>query len=189
MGCAGRSCPGWAGGWRLGTPDLVVRMPDAYEIPAGGPDLFRIFVLPIASDRVRYVKPHGALYNTAMIDYGQANAIVAAIEIYGAGLPVLGLPGSALARAAHERSVPFISEAFADRTYLPDGQLTPRTEPGAVITDPDAVEQQAWQLATSGAARSLCLHGDTPGAVDIARGVRTALKDAGINVAPFKKAV
>lgn len=139
----------------------------------------------LAGDRVRYVKPHGALYNTAMVDYRQASAIVDALVAYSGELPVLGLPGSALAQAANERSVPFVTEAFADRAYTPDGRLMPRTQPGSVITDPDAVEQQAWQLATSGAVRSLCVHGDTPGAVDLARRVRTVLAEAGIDARPF----
>jgi UPF0271 protein len=139
----------------------------------------------VAGDRVRYVKPHGALYNTAMVDERQAAAVADAVAAYSSDLPVLGLPGSALERAAARASVEFIAEAFADRAYTAAGQLVPRSQPGAVRTDPAAVVAQALALVETGSARSLSLHGDTPGAVELARAVRSALADAGVDVRPF----
>ena len=150
-----------------------------------------------AGDQVRYVKPHGALYNTAAIDPVQAGAIVDAIELYNARLPVLTLPGSVLAMLATERDIPVVAEAFADRGYRPDGTLVPRSESGALLHDPIGIANRAVAIAQTGevtaedgstitvAAASLCVHGDTPGAVHIAHAVRTALLDAGIELAPF----
>jgi 5-oxoprolinase (ATP-hydrolysing) subunit A len=140
----------------------------------------------VAGDRVRYVKPHGALYNTAMVDERQAAAIADAVAAYSPDLPVLGLPGSALERATAQVSVEFVAEAFADRAYTDSGQLVPRTQPGAVLTDPTSVVAHALALVDAGSARSLCLHGDTPGAVELARTVRRALADAGVDVRPFR---
>ena len=150
-----------------------------------------------AGTSVRYVKPHGALYNTVVHDEGQAGAVVQAIQMYDAGLPVLGLPGSALLRKAAAAGLTTVAEAFADRAYTPQGTLVSRREPGAVLDDPDEVVARCVRLATEGTlmavdgsavevdARSLCLHGDTPGAVDLARRVRRALEEAGVEVASF----
>jgi UPF0271 protein len=150
-----------------------------------------------AGTRVRYVKPHGALYNVSADDADQAEAIAAAVAAYDPALALLGLPGSALAGAADAAGVRFVAEAFADRAYLPDGRLVRRTEPGAVLTDPDAVAQRAVRLATDGLVtacdgtdvgvrpRSVCVHGDTPGAADLARAVRSALIAAGVELRPF----
>jgi UPF0271 protein len=149
-----------------------------------------------AGGRVAYLKPHGALYNTAVDDPVQARAIIAAAQLTG-GLPVLGLPGSALAVAAAEAGVEFVAEAFADRGYAPGGTLVPRREPGAVHATTEAVVAQAIAIAIAGEviavdgspvpveARSLCIHGDTPGAVELARAVRAALVEAGVTIAPF----
>jgi UPF0271 protein len=150
-----------------------------------------------AGTRVRYVKPHGALYNTAVDDPVQAAAIVAAVSAYDTSLPLLTLPGSQLESAAGTAGVPFVAEAFADRGYLPNGRLVPRDRHGAVLSDSSAAAAQAVALATTGrgaavdgsevriAARSLCVHGDTPGAVAVARAVREALLGAGAVVEPF----
>jgi 5-oxoprolinase (ATP-hydrolysing) subunit A len=127
----------------------------------------------VAGDRVRYVKPHGALYNTAAVDERQADAVAAAVAAYSPEV------------AANARSLPFAGEAFADRAYLPSGQLVPRSQPHAVITDPGAVVEQALALVATGTIRSLCLHGDTPGAADLAHRVRRALAAAGVDVSPF----
>jgi UPF0271 protein len=152
-----------------------------------------------AGTRVRYVKPHGALYNTAADDPGQAGAVARAVAAYDGDLMLLGLPGSALAAAADAAGVPFVAEAFADRAYRPDGRLVPRGEPGAVIDDVErvvaravgfAVEQRvtaADGAAVTVEARSLCLHGDTPGAVRLAREVRRALTETGVTLAPFAR--
>jgi 5-oxoprolinase (ATP-hydrolysing) subunit A len=140
----------------------------------------------LAGSRVSYVKPHGALYNTAVRDEGQAGAVVAAVAAFDRSLPVLGLPGSALLRLASGAGLRPVEEGFADRRYRTDGTLTPRTEPGALLTGTDEVVAQALRLATgTGRIASLCLHGDTPGAVTLARAVRAALEGAGVRLAPF----
>jgi 5-oxoprolinase (ATP-hydrolysing) subunit A len=147
--------------------------------------------------RVSYVKPHGALYNRAAWDAEQAGAIAAAMRSYGRDLPVLTLPGSALAAAAGDAGIPVVAEAFADRGYNPDGTLVRRGLPGAVLTDPDVVADRVTRLVTTGTvqaadgsdlpvrARSVCIHGDTPGAVRMARAVRAALTAAGVSLVPF----
>lgn len=150
-----------------------------------------------AGTRVRYVKPHGALYNTAADDAGQAGAVAAAVAGYDPGLPLLGLPGSALETAARAAGVPFVAEAFADRAYTAAGRLVDRRVPGAVHTDSDTVVAQAVGLVRTGLvvaadgssvpvrAASVCLHGDTPDAVALARAVRAALEQAGVTLAAF----
>jgi UPF0271 protein len=151
----------------------------------------------LQGERVRYVKPHGALYNAAVVDVWQASAIVAAVMDYDRSLPLLGLPGSALTRCASEAGVRVVVEGFADRAYQPDGTLVPRSQPGALLSDVDAVVERAIRLALVGEAEaidgtviaspveSLCVHGDTPGAVEMARRIRAALDSAGVRLAPF----
>lgn len=136
-----------------------------------------------AGTSVRYVKPHGALYNTAVDDPAQASAIVSAVRSYDASLPVLGLPRSRLQAAAVGAGIPFIAEGFADRAYRPDGRLVPRSESGAVHTDEATIVAQARSLV--GTVQSLCLHGDTPGAVAHATAVRAALEADGVELASF----
>ena len=138
-----------------------------------------------AGTRVRYVKPHGALYNTAADDAAQAGAVAAAVAAVDPRLPLLGLPGSELAGAAEAAGLGFVTEAFADRGYLPSGRLMPRGTPGALLTEPDAIVTRAVQFARDGMAESLCVHGDTPGAVQIAHAVRAALVAAGFELAAF----
>ncbi len=147
--------------------------------------------------RVSYLKPHGALYNRAARDPVQAAAIAAAACAFDRALPVLTLPGSALATAAAEVGLPVVTEAFADRGYRDDGSLVPRSQQGAVLTDPDTVAARAVRMVVdgtvptaSGAAlelspRSVCVHGDTPGAVALAAAVRSSLEQAGVVLAPF----
>jgi 5-oxoprolinase (ATP-hydrolysing) subunit A len=147
--------------------------------------------------RVSYVKPHGALYNRAITDPVQAAAIAAAVRAYDGALPLLTLSGGEAARAATAAGLSVVVEAFADRAYQSDGTLVPRGQPGAVLTDPGVVAARAVAMATSyvvtsvtGAeiavrSRSVCIHGDTDGAVTLARTVRRALQDAGVRVAPF----
>ena len=146
---------------------------------------------------VRYVKPHGALYHAVTADSAQAEAVVAAVsdlsERLGRALPVLGLPGR-IERAARAAGLPFLREAFLDRGYRADGSLVPREEPGALLHDPAEVADRAVRLvregvvaATDGAAvaveaASLCVHGDSPDAVAMARAVRAALEADGIEV-------
>jgi UPF0271 protein len=137
-----------------------------------------------AGGGVAYLKPHGALYHAVARHEGQARAVVEAVVAYG-GLPVLGLSGTLFLTIAAEAELPTVSEGFADRAYLPDGSLVPRGEPGAVLTEPAAAAEQAVRLADAGQVRSLCVHGDSPGAPAIAAAVRAALDDAGVTVAAF----
>lgn len=150
-----------------------------------------------AGTRVAYVKPHGALYNRVVHDEDQAGAVVEGVLLADEAMPLLGLPGSRLLKAADEAGLPVVTEAFADRAYTDEGTLVPRGEEGAVITDADAVVERSLGMAGAGSvtalsgreiavrARSLCLHGDTPGAVDLARRVRSRLESAGVRVAAF----
>lgn len=150
-----------------------------------------------AGTRVSYVKPHGALYNRCVHDEEQAAAVVAGVLLADATLPVLGLPGSRLLEAARKAGLEAVTEAFADRAYTEEGTLVPRGQEGAVVTDPEAVVERSLGLARdhavtarSGAriaveARSLCLHGDTPGAVELARRVRECLESSGVRVEAF----
>jgi UPF0271 protein len=135
--------------------------------------------------RVRYVKPHGALYNRIVHDDAQAAAVAAAVRDFDPALPLLGLPGSAIERAADTYGLPFYREGFPDRAYTAAGILVPRSTPGAVITDPAEVARRAVELAAGGGLHSLCVHGDTPGAVAIAGAVKDALEAAGITVEAF----
>jgi UPF0271 protein len=133
-----------------------------------------------AGGRIAYVKPHGALYHRASVDEECAAAIVSAIRAVGEELPVLAFPGSKLLAQA-EVAVP---EGFADRAYAPDGSLVPRDTAGAVLGEEEAA-RQALSLARGGSVRSLCLHGDTPGALALARRVVAELGAAGIELRSF----
>lgn len=143
--------------------------------------------------QVRGVKPHGALYNALAHHEDQAAAVVRALQELG-GLPLVAAPGAVVAEAARAAGLEVVLEGFADRAYLSDGTLTPRSVPGAVLTEPAEVAAQALSIATSHGVRtadgswvdlpvrSLCLHGDTPGAVKLARTVRARLEEAGVGL-------
>ncbi len=147
--------------------------------------------------RVRYVKAHGALYHRLATDEAAAHAFAEALALFDPTLPILGPPMSAIERAADAAGLRFAREAFVDRGYVADGSLVPRGEPGAVVDDPAAAADRAIQLAETGgitaddgsrvelAPDSLCLHGDTPGAVAMARAVRAALTGAGVEIRSF----
>ena len=146
---------------------------------------------------VSYVKPHGALYNTIVTNHEQAGAVAEAVRMFDAGLPVLGLAGSAFFDEADDRGLRTVAEAFADRAYRPDGQLVSRREAGAVLDDPAAIAERVLTMVTSGTvtavdgstidlnAESVCVHGDSPGAVQIATAVRDRLKADGIDLEAF----
>ena len=131
---------------------------------------------------VRFVKPHGALYNRAQRDVDVASAMLAAVSLRG--LPVLGQPGGMVERIAGELGISFIAEGFADRRYLADGRLAPRTEPGAILRDPAEIRDQVLSLVDRG-VRTLCVHGDDPGSVALADIVLDALGGAGIKPRAF----
>jgi UPF0271 protein len=151
----------------------------------------------VAGDRVRYVKPHGALYNTIVDDAEQAAALVDAVTLYDPALPVLGLPGSEWLRQATAAGLTAVPEFFADRAYTPAGRLVSRRLPGAVLHDPEAVAARCADWLRTGTvtaldgssvaveARSVCVHGDTPGAVTMARQVAERLVAAGATLARF----
>ncbi|MGE2714684.1 LamB/YcsF family protein [Mycolicibacterium litorale] len=150
-----------------------------------------------AGSTVSYVKPHGALYNTIVTHREQARAVAAAVHAVDPRLPVLGLAGSAFFDEARELGVPTVAEAFADRAYRPDGQLVSRREPGAVLHDVDEIAERVISMVTAGrvtatdgstidiAVESVCVHGDSPGAVQIAAAVRDRLTTEGVSLAPF----
>lgn len=154
-------------------------------------------VAAAAGTAVRYVKPHGALYTAISHHPGQAAAVVAAVRAVDAGLPLVVLPGSVVERLARDAGLRTVAEAFVDRGYRPDGSLVPRREPGALVTDPEQVAARAVRLATDGVVEAvdgtlvrldvetLCLHGDTPGAVASAAAVRAGLERGRVRVAPF----
>ncbi len=151
----------------------------------------------VAGTAVRYVKPHGALYNAIVHHEGQAAAVVAAVRDYDPQLAVLGLPGSEFLRAAGEAGLRTVREFFVDRGYTAAGTLVPRTSDGALLDDPDEVTRRVLRLVADGVvaavdgsevrveAESLCVHGDSPGAVAMAAAVRAGLERVGVRPVAF----
>lgn len=150
-----------------------------------------------AGTTVSYVKPHGALYNTIVDHADQARAVAEAVRAVDSALPVLGLRGSAFFTAAEDLGLHTVSEAFADRAYRPDGRLLSRREPGAVLHDADEIADRVLTMVTEGRvtavdgtsipvdAESVCVHGDSPGAVQIAAAVLARLAESGLTPVPF----
>ena len=150
-----------------------------------------------AGTRVSYVKPHGALYNTIAHDARQAAAVIAGVRAVDPSLVLMGLAGAPVLAQARAAGLAVMAEAFADRAYQPDGQLVSRRAAGAVLHDPDLVAARMLRLATEGVieavdgsslqleAGSICVHGDSPGAVAMARQIRETLVQAGVTIAPF----
>ena len=135
-------------------------------------------VVPIA-----YIKAHGALYHRCQRDAAAADGLVRVARKHGVG--VMGQPGFEIVAAAYRAEVPAYREGFADRLMLPDGSLAPRGQAGAVL-DPATAAEQARNLALSGRFDTICIHGDTPGAGQVAAAVRRALREAGIETAPLR---
>ncbi|TKV29052.1 LamB/YcsF family protein [Arthrobacter sp. NamB2] len=150
-----------------------------------------------AGTSVRYVKPHGALYNAIAVHERQARAVVQAVLEVDESLPLLVLPDTVIEEQARSAGLRTVVEAFADRAYTPDGALVSRREPGAVLHRESDVVDHVLRMATEGevvaidgtririAAESICVHGDTPGAVAMAAAVRQALVSAGVTVGAF----
>jgi len=150
-----------------------------------------------AGDRLIHVKPHGALYNTAVRDPEVARAIARAVTSFDPQLIVVALPGSALADAAGSLGLSVATEGFADRSYQDDGTLVPRSRPGAIIHDPAQAAARAVRMVTEGTVEAitgetiglkidtLCVHGDTPNPPAIAQSLRRALEAAGVRIARF----
>lgn len=147
--------------------------------------------------RVKYVKPHGGLYNAIVRHTAQARAVVDAVKSVDPGLPIMGLPGSEVLRLAEAAGLRAVPEAFADRAYTPEGTLVSRSLPGSVLEDPAQVAEHVLRMATDSAVRavdgsilkirteSICVHGDSPGAVAMASAVKSALSGAGVSLAAF----
>ena len=140
-------------------------------------------VAQAAGCRLRHVKPHGALYNAAARDRAIASAIAAGVRRWNEAVPLVGLAGSVMLEVWRDAGFRVLAEAFADRAYEPDGTLRSRRLPGALITDPDQAAEQALRIARGGMAQTICIHSDTPQAVEIARAVRERLLQAGLTVA------
>lgn len=153
-----------------------------------------------AGTAVQYVKPHGALYNTIAQDKRQATDVINAIKAINPGLVLMALAGSPLIGWAREAGLTVMAEAFADRAYMPDGALVSRREPGAVLHDPAHIAERMLQLVRHGtieavdgsqvriAADSICVHGDSPGAVAMARVLRQRFEAEGVRIASFVNA-
>ena len=151
----------------------------------------------VSGTAVRYVKPHGALYNAVVEHESQARAVVDAVRTYDPALPLVGLPGSVLLATAERAGLRTIREAFADRAYTPQGTLVPRREAGAVLSDPAEVARRVVQMVVDGHvdaidgsrvtvhAESVCVHGDSPGAVAMAQRIRADLAAAGVELGAF----
>ena len=177
------------------------RYVDASENELTGDVVYQIGALQAVArsegGRVAYVKPHGALYTTVAHDERHARAVITALVRLDPTLPLVGLAGSPLLRAARDAGLTVVAEAFADRAYTPAGTLLPRREPGAVLHDPQEVADRVARWARTGTftavdgsdvavdAGSVCVHGDSPGAVAMAQAVRRGLEDAGTALAPF----
>jgi len=150
-----------------------------------------------AGTQVRYVKPHGALYNTIAHDKRQALAVIEAIRAVDPNLVLVALAGSSLIELARNEGLTCIAEAFADRAYTPQGTLVSRREAGAVLHDAEQVAQRMLRLVESGTveaidgsitrieAESICVHGDSPGAIQMAREVRQLLEQSGVSLQAF----
>ena len=150
-----------------------------------------------AGTRVTYVKPHGALYNTIAQDARQAAAVIEGIKAIDPTLVMMGLAGAPILAQAREAGLATVAEAFADRAYTPAGTLVSRREAGAVLHDPDLIAARMLRLATEGvieavdgsplrlSADSICVHGDSPGAVAISARIREVLIAGGVSVRPF----
>ncbi|OFS20261.1 LamB/YcsF family protein [Corynebacterium sp. HMSC04H06] len=149
-----------------------------------------------AGTRVRYVKPHGALYNTIVHDQAQAQAVIDGVRAFG-DLPLMLLPGGVAVDMAEDQGLTVVREAFADRNYNADGTLVSRRESHAVMHDPQAVAARVLQVARTGSitaydgtelavdAQSVCTHGDSPGAVELLRGVVDLLGREGVEIRSF----
>lgn len=144
--------------------------------------------------RLQHVKPHGALFNMAVRDASLADAVARAAALIDRQLILFGLPGSELIAAGHRAGLRTATEGFADRAYRPDGTLLPRQHEGSVIRDADVVVRRVMGMVRDGvveaidgsivplAVDTICVHGDTPGAADLAARIRAALSEAGIEV-------
>lgn len=195
---------GVAVGAHVAYPDLVGfgrRNMDPSSAELVGDVVYQIGALQglakAAGTQVRYVKPHGALYNTIAQDARQACDVITAIQAIDPTLALMVLAGAPLVDWARARGLRVVQEAFADRAYNDDGTLVSRRLPGAVLHDADQIAERMLQLVQTGEiesitgqrirlqADSICVHGDSPGAVEMARSIRQRLAQAGVSLQPF----
>ncbi len=191
--------PGFNDLWGFGRRTIAMNARDLEYLVAYQIGAMRAFAA-YSGAPLRHVKAHGALYNMAAKDGAYADAIARAVKAVDAALIVVGLPGSEMQKAAEACGLRFAREGFCDRLYRQDGALVPRSEPGSVIGDPVLAAAQALRLArgegiaTGDGGRlkmevdTLCVHGDEPGAVGVARAVREVLEANGIALAPMLQA-
>ena len=188
--------PGYNDLWGFGRREIKMPLKDiehlvAYQIGA------LEAIARINGLSVTHVKPHGQLHNMAIVNYDIALAIATATKAVNPNLIFVGLAGTELEKAGRNLGMRFALEGFADRRYEDDGNLTSRTLPEAVIKDPDEAADQAVRMVTEQAivtrsgkrisrqVHSICIHGDEPTAVPLARAVRTKLEHAGVQVVPL----
>lgn len=176
----------------IDTPTLIDEV--TYQI--GALDVFA----RQAGGKITYVKPHGGLYNAIVTHEQQAQAVVTAVAEFDSSLVLMGLPGSVVLDLAEKAGLQTAHEAFADRAYTPEGHLVSRKETGSVLHDPEEIARRCVAMATGEPITdingdqlllrpdSICVHGDTAGAVQIAQSVRTALEEAGLDLGPFARA-
>jgi len=192
---AGSASIAIATAWRCRTLGLEVGAHPGYddrsgfgrvERSLGADEIEALIAFQVASlaavAPIAYIKPHGALYHRCQRDAAAADALARVAKSHGIGL--VGQPGFEIVAAAERAGVPGYREGFADRLMLPDGSLAPRSQAGAVL-NPDLAAQQALSLARSGRCDTICVHGDTKGAGQVAASVRKALREAGIETAPL----
>lgn len=187
--------PGFDDRSNFGRHDMHITPDEAYDLV-----LYQIGALAgfvtAAGARLAHVKPHGALYNMACVNAMLAEGIARAVKTFDSKLILFGLPESELVKAGEKAGIPVASEAFADRTYRSDGSLTPRSEPNALIDDVERAAAQALRIVTEGQVRAtdgtdialhadtICLHGDGPHALELAREIRERLGAAGVSLLP-----
>lgn len=159
------------------------------EVPLESEDIEALVAFQVgalaAIAPIAFIKPHGALYRRCQVDPKAADAVARVARVHGVGL--VSQPGSELLAAARRAGVPDYREGFADRRLLPDGSLAPRHQAGAVL-EPEAAAKQALRLAMSGEFDTICIHGDTKGAAQVAAIVRTALREHGVETGPLARA-
>jgi UPF0271 protein len=173
--------PGYPDRANFGRREMHVSVRDLLEVTHA-----QILSLRTLADKagvkLRYVKPHGALYHQANRDDGYADAVLAACALVN--LPVVGLPGSRLEIRATGK-LDFFAEGYADRGYLPDGSLVPRDQPGAFVESPQQAVEQVRTLIAERGVRTICVHGDNPKALAFVRAVREELTRAGFELRAF----
>lgn len=191
--------PGYADRESFGRRETGATPPAIRELILAQLDVFAAACVE-AEATFSYVKPHGALYNRAMLDPAAAESIAGAVAEFDAALMILCMPASRLLEAAQAAGLRPVREAFLDRAYESATALVPRTHSAAVITDPDMAAARAERMVLANVVRSvdgvdhpieadsLCVHGDNPDAVALMRATRARLEARGVTIAPFSNA-